>query len=104
MALFRRDKGGASPQERAELTSHLEELRALRAERLRDLGDRALTMHRRNSYDRDQLFGAAREVAAIESEAKLVERGLDENLTLEELAALADKPDPAAADADGDGS
>lgn len=76
-------------QERGELRRHLRELEDLREERLRELGGLALEMHRRKGLDRDLLWKPAAEIAAIDDEAQLVGRGLDEGLTFAELEQIA---------------
>jgi hypothetical protein len=81
--LGRPDRQGRQERE------HLRELEDLREERLRELGGLALEMHTRKGVDRDLLWKPAAEIAAIDDEAQLVRRGLDERLTLAELEELA---------------
>lgn len=46
-------------------------------------------MHKRGRLEGKRLWSEAAEIAAIDDEAKLVRRGLDEALTLEQLDELA---------------
>jgi hypothetical protein len=87
MRLRRRD--GQSHRERGQLRDHLRELERLREERLRDLGGLALEMHGAAGFEGRRLWAKAAEIAAIDDEANLVRRGLEEGLTLEELDKLA---------------
>jgi len=89
MGLLNRDDSGQTVRERGELRSHLRELEELREERLRDLGGVALEMYKRDRFVGKLLWTRAAEIAAIDDEAKLVRRGLDEGLTLEQLEELA---------------
>jgi hypothetical protein len=88
MGLLSRHTGGQTRREREQLRDHLRELEELREEKLLDLGGLALEMHKRNRMAGDRLWPAAAEVAAIEDEAALVRRGLEQGLTLEQLAEL----------------
>jgi hypothetical protein len=76
-------------RERGQLRRHLGELEDLREERLRDLGGLALEMHRSEKIDRSLLWQPAAEIAAIDDEAQLVRKGLDEGLTLAQLEEIA---------------
>jgi len=78
-------------QERGQLRRHLRELEEMREERLRELGGLALEMHKRKGLDRDLLWKPAAEIAAIDDEAQLVRKGLDEGLTLAELEQIAER-------------
>lgn len=89
MALLRRKGESQSMRERGQLRRHLRELEELREERLRDLGGLALEMHAHDRVDRELLWRPAAEIAAIDDEAKLVRRGLDEGLTLAQLEEIA---------------
>ena len=55
----------------------------------RDLGGLALEMYKRDRFEGRLLWSKAAEIAAIDDEAKLVRRGLDEGLSLGELESLA---------------
>jgi hypothetical protein len=76
-------------RERGRLRRHLEELTEAREDGLRDLGGLALEMYRREAFDGRLLWRKAAEVAAIEDEAALVRRGLEEGLTVAQLEELA---------------
>lgn len=84
MAL-RKKKTGQSKRERAQLETHLDELMALRDDRLRNLGALAGEMQRRGALTEEPLWSRAAELTAIDAEVKLVLRGLEEGLTLDEL-------------------
>ena len=88
MGLLNRSSEKQTLRERGELRRHLDDLGDLREERLRELGGVAVGMHRGNEFDRDALWTAAAAIAAIDDEAKLVRRGLDEGLTLAQLEEL----------------
>jgi hypothetical protein len=88
MGLLSREDRGQTRQEREQLRDHLRELEELREERLVDLGRLATEMHKRDMIAGDRLWAAAAEVAAIEDEAALVRHGLEQRLTLEQLAEL----------------
>jgi hypothetical protein len=85
MGLLSRGDSGQTRGEREQLRGHLKQLEELREERLLDLGRLALEMHKKDRISGERLWGAAAEVAAIEDEAALVRRGLEEGLTLEQL-------------------
>jgi hypothetical protein len=72
-------------RERGELRRHLDDLGDLRETKLQELGGIAVGMHRGDGFDREALWSAAAAIAAIDDEAKLVRRGLDEGLTLAQL-------------------
>ena len=76
-------------RERGQLRRHLRELEELREERLRDLGGLTLEMHRGEKLDRSLLWKPAAEIAAIDDEAQLVRKGLEEGLTLAQLEEIA---------------
>ena len=88
MGLLNRSGEKQTLRERGELRRHLDDLGALREEKLRELGALAVGMKRGDGFDRDALWAAAAEIAAIDDEAKLVRRGLDEGLTLAQLEDL----------------
>ena len=85
MGLLDRRASRQTARERGQLRRHLRELDSLREERLRDLGGLALEMYRRDRFDRELLWSKAAEIDAIDDEAQLVQRGLDEGLTLDQL-------------------
>jgi hypothetical protein len=89
MGLLDQKGGGQTVKERGKLRRHLQELEELREQRLRDLGGLALEMYKRDSFEGKLLWGKAAEVAAIDDETKLVKRGLEEGLTLEQLEQVA---------------
>lgn len=89
MGLLNRDGSRQSAKERGQLRRHLRELDDLREERLRDLGGLALEMYKRDRFEGRLLWSKAAGIAAIDDEAKLVQRGLDEGLTLDRLEQLA---------------
>jgi hypothetical protein len=72
-----------------ELKRERKALLEVREDRLRDLGGLALEMYKRDSFEGKLLWGKAAEVAAIDDETKLVKRGLEEGLTLEQLEQVA---------------
>jgi hypothetical protein len=89
MGLLDQRGTGQTVKERGKLRRHLHELEDLREQRLRDLGGLALEMYKRDSFEGKLLWGKAAEVAAIDDETKLVKRGLEEGLTLDQLQAIA---------------
>ena len=100
MGLLNRSSEKQTLRERGELRRHLDDLSDLREEKLRELGGIAVAMHRADGFDREALFSAAAEIAALDDEAKLVRRGLDEGLTLAQISELSREtsdPAPAAA-------
>ena len=98
MGLLNRSGEKQTLRERGELRRHLDDLGELREEKLGELGGIAVGMHRGGGLDRDALWAAAAEIAAIDDEVKLVRRGLDEGLTLAQLEELsqAESAGPAA--------
>ena len=88
MGLLNRSGEKQTLRERGELRRHLDDLDDLREEKLRELGGIAVGMHRGDGCDRDALWEAASAIAAIDDEARLVRRGLDEGLTLAQLEEL----------------
>jgi hypothetical protein len=89
VGLLDRDGKRQSVRERGQLRRHMRELDDLRDERLRDLGGLALEMYKRDRFEGQLLWSNAAEIAAIDDEAKLVRRGLDEGLSMEQLEDLA---------------
>jgi hypothetical protein len=89
MSFLSRDSSGQTARERGQLGRHLRELEDLREEQLRDLGGVTVEMHQRDRFEGKLLWQKAAEIAAIDDEAKLVRRGLDEGLTLAQLEQLA---------------
>lgn len=88
MGLLNRSGERQTLRERGELRRHLGDLGDLREEKLGELGGIAIGMHRGGGLDHDALWAAAAEIAAIDDEAKLVRRGLDEGLTPAQLEDL----------------
>lgn len=73
-------------------------LRALVRQRegdLRDLGGLTLEMHRRDTFKEELLRRKAAEVAAIDTEIRLLQRGLKEERTLEDLRVGSQPSSPA---------
>jgi hypothetical protein len=89
MGLLDRDGSRQTARERGRLRRHMRELDELRDERLRDLGGLALEMYKRDRFEGKLLWSKAAEIAAIDDEAKLVRRGIDEGLSMEQLEDLA---------------
>jgi hypothetical protein len=75
-------------RERGRLRRRLREITEEREERLRDLGGLTLEMHKRDRFDPRLLSEKAAELAALDDEAKMLQRALDEGLTSGELEAL----------------
>ena len=94
MGLLNRSGEKQTLRERGELRRHLDDLDDLREEKLRELGGIAVGMHQGDGFDRDALWEAASAIAAIDDEARLVRRGLDEGLNLAQLEELS-RDDPA---------
>ncbi len=89
MGLLNRDEAKQSLKERGELRRHLRDLDDVREEKLRDLGGLALEMYTRDRFEGDLLWSKAAEIAAVDDDAKLVRRGLEEGLTLKDLEEIA---------------
>ena len=89
MGLFDREGSKQTARERGQLRRHLRELEEAREERLRDLGGLALEMYKRDRFEGKLLWSKAAEIAALDDEAKLVRRGLDEGMTVEQLDEIA---------------
>lgn len=91
MGLLDRNGSRQTVRERGRLRRQMRELDELREEGLRDLGGLALEMYKRDRFEGRLLWAKAAEIAAIDEEAKLVRRGLDESLTMEQLEELAQR-------------
>jgi hypothetical protein len=89
MGLLSRATTRQSVRERGRLRRHLRELDELREERLRDLGGLAVEMYKRDRFVGSLLWERAAAIVAIDDEARLVQRGLDEGLSRAELDELA---------------
>lgn len=87
MGLFRR--GGISGRERRQYRDHLAELDILLEDGLERLGAEIAEMAARGKIEGRQVWERAARLSAIEDEINLVERGLSEGLTREQLAAMA---------------
>ena len=98
MGLLNRSGEKQTLRERGELRRHLDDLGDLREEKLRELGGIAVGMHRGEGFDREALWEAAAAIAAIDDEARLVRRGLDEGLSLGQLEELSREGPSSAAD------
>jgi hypothetical protein len=78
----------ARARDRGRLRRRLREIDEQREELLRDLGGLALEMHKRDRFEQRLLSEKAAEVAALDEEAKLLRRGLEDGLSSGELEAL----------------
>ena len=87
MGLFRR--GGISRRERRQYREHLAELDNLYEDGLERLGATIAEMSSRGEIDGPLVWEEAARLNAIEDEIELVERGITEGLTRDQLAALA---------------
>lgn len=90
MALLRRKRERPRAEEHEELSGRLRDLERQREERLVELGGLAADLHRSGAVDPGPLSEPAAAVVALETEMKLVRRGLDEGLSFEQLKQLAD--------------
>jgi hypothetical protein len=102
MALGRR-KGGQTSRERGLLRRHLKALAERREGTLRDLGGLALEMYRRDNFDSRLLWKKAAEIAAVDDEMRLLERGLEEHRSVDELQEMARNAARADREADAQG-
>jgi hypothetical protein len=84
--------GRQSARERGQLRRRLREIPGQREEHVRDLGGLALEMHKRDRFEPRLLSEKAAEIAALDAEAKLLRRALEEGLTTRELEALGGGP------------
>jgi hypothetical protein len=75
-------------RDRGRLRRRLREIEEQRDDLIRDLGGLTLEMHKRDRFEPRLLSGKAAEVAALDEEAKLLRRALEEGLTSGELEAL----------------
>lgn len=87
MGIFRR--GGISGKERRQYREHLAELDILLEDGLERLGAEIAAMRAGPGIDGPAVWNEAARLSAIEDEIGLVERGISEGLTREELAGLA---------------
>lgn len=87
MRLFRR--GGISGRERRQYRDHLAELDILLEDGLERLGAIIAEMTEADRIEGPLIWERAARLSAIEDEILLVERGLKEGLTREQLAELA---------------
>jgi hypothetical protein len=90
MGLLNRHGSRSSARERGQMRRRLREIGEQRQERLRNLGGLTLEMHKRDRFERRLLSEKAEEIAALDREAELLRRALDEGLTLGELEAPGD--------------
>ena len=88
MGLLNRHGSSPSARERGQMRRRLREIAEQRRESLRELGGLALEMHRRERFEPRLLSERAAEIAALDEEAELLRRGLDERLTVRQLEAL----------------
>jgi hypothetical protein len=79
-------------RERGQMRRRLREIAEQREEGLRDLGGLALEMHKRDRLDPGLLSEKAAALAALDREATLLRRALDEGLTQGQLEALSGNP------------
>lgn len=87
MRLFRRR--GISGRERRQYREHLAELDILLEDGLERLGAEIAAMVADDSIDGPRIWEKAARLNAIEDEIELVERGISEGLTREQLAEIA---------------
>jgi hypothetical protein len=78
-----------SIRDRGKLRRHLRDLEESRDQLLRDLGGLTLEMYKQDRFEGKLLWAKAAEVAALDDETKLVARGLEEGVPLEELQRIA---------------
>jgi hypothetical protein len=88
-ALFSRDSSEQSSRERVLMRRHLRGLEAQREESLRDLGGLTLEMYRRDRFNSKLLWSRAAELAAVDDEIRLIQRGLEERRSVAELQRIA---------------
>lgn len=81
-----------SARERGRLRRRLREIEEEREALIRDLGGLTLEMHKRDRFEPGLLSEKGAEVAALDDEAKLLRRALDEGLTTGELETLGGGP------------
>lgn len=91
MGLFRR--GGISRAERRQYKEHLDELDILFEDGLERLGAEIAAMAAAGKIDGPRVWEGAARLSAIEDEIELVERGISEGLSREQLAELARAPE-----------
>jgi hypothetical protein len=89
MGLLSRGTPRQTVRDRGRLRRHLRDLDEVREERLRDLGGLAVEMYKRDRFVGSLVWERAAAIAAIDDEARLVKRGLDEGLSKAELEELA---------------
>lgn len=87
MGIFR--KGGISGRERRQYREHLAELDILLEDGLERLGADIAAMQAADGIDGPAVWNEAARLSAIEDEIRLVERGISEGLSREQLADLA---------------
>jgi hypothetical protein len=78
----------ARARDRGRLRRRLREIDEQREDLIRDLGGLTLEMHKQDRFEPGLLSEKAAEVAALDKEAKLLRRALEEGLTTGELEAL----------------
>jgi hypothetical protein len=88
MGLLNRNGRKPSGRQRGKMRRRLRDIADERSQRLRDLGGLALEMHKRERFEPELLSRKAAEIAALDEEAKLLRRCLDEGLTLGQLEEL----------------
>ncbi len=87
--LFGKRDSGPSARERGLMRRHLRGLEETREDSLRDLGGLALEMYRHERFDSRLLWSRAAELAAVDDEIRLIQRGLEEDRTVAELQDMA---------------
>lgn len=85
----RGDRNHLSGAERRQYREHLAELDVLLEQGLEQLGARLAGMSRSGELDPQEIWDEAARLTAIEDEVRLVERGITERLTREQLQELA---------------
>jgi hypothetical protein len=88
MGLRKRHGSNPSARERGQMRRRLREIDEERDRLLRELGGLALEMHKRDRFEPRLISERATEIAALDDEAALLRRGLDERLTVRQLEDL----------------
>ncbi len=89
MGLFNRDGKRQTGSERRQYRDHLAELDVLLEDGLDRLGAKIAEMAREGSLDARLVWEQAARISSIEDEIQLVERGITERLSRDQLAELA---------------
>jgi DNA-binding winged helix-turn-helix (wHTH) protein len=92
MGLLKRQRSSASARERGQMRRRLREIEDERHRLLNELGGLALEMHRRERFEQHLLDERAVEIEALDQEARLLRRGLEQKLTTGQVQALESDP------------